>query len=94
MASCAGCQADLSPLRAGERLPRLAACPRCHAELHACRQCRFYDAFARRCRNPHVDEPPADHERSNFCDYLEPGDPPPPPPAAGDAFEGLFGGRP
>ncbi len=91
MASCAGCQAELPALKAGERLPRLATCPGCHAELHACRQCRFYDSVARRCRNPHVEEPPANHERANFCDYYEMGDPPPPPRSARDPFGDLFG---
>ena len=73
------CQADLSAPKTGERLPRLAECPACHAELHACRQCRSWDAAARLCRNPHVDEPPRDPERSNFCDYYEMGDGAPPP---------------
>lgn len=93
MTHCAGCQAELPDLKSGERLPRLATCPRCHAELHACRQCRHYDHVAPRCRNPHVDEPPKDPDRANYCDWFEPGEPPPPAPPGRDAFDSLFGSR-
>ena len=92
MARCAGCQAELPPPRRGEPLPRLATCPACHAELHACRQCRSHDAGARRCRNPHVDEMPTDQERSNFCDYFELLETPPAPPGGRrNPLDDLFG---
>ena len=71
--------------------PRLAECPACHAQLHACRQCRSWDADARKCRNPHVDEPPKDAERANFCDYFEMGDPGAPGKDARKALEDLLG---
>ena len=96
MPRCAGCQAEVPQPRPGDPLPRLATCPACHAELHACRQCRFHDALARRCRNPHVDEAPKDPDRSNFCDWYEMGDPaaaaPGSTPEARKAFEDLLGG--
>ncbi len=88
---CAGCQAELPPLAHGERLPRLASCPKCHAELHACRQCKSYDAHLRLCRNPHVDEMPLNHENANFCDYYAPGEPPVPSPKGTSALDDLFG---
>ena len=91
MSRCAGCQADLSSQRYPERLPRLAECPACHAQLHACRQCRSWDPDARKCRNPHVDDPPKDAERANFCDFYEMGDPGAPRKDARKALEDLLG---
>lgn len=57
-------------------------CPHCHADLHACRQCAFYDTSAAKdCREPMADEV-TDKERANACDYFRPS---PGPPGAGDA---------
>ncbi len=50
---------------------RLAHCLRCTADLHACRQCFWYDArVAKQCREP-MAEWMADKEKSNFCDYYK-----------------------
>ena len=53
-------------------LSRFAECKACHAPLHVCRQCEFYDtSVANACREP-VAEPVKDKERANFCAYLRP----------------------
>jgi hypothetical protein len=47
-------------------------CRACHAELHVCRMCRFFDTRkANQCAEP-VAEPVHDKERANFCGYFEP----------------------
>ena len=51
---------------------RVAECPRCHADLHVCRMCEFFDPGVRQgCREP-VAEEVSDRERANFCGYLAP----------------------
>lgn len=53
-------------------LSRTAACRACHAELHVCRMCEFYDTSkAKACREP-VAEPVADKTRANFCGWFRP----------------------
>ena len=45
-------------------------CPFCHADLHACCACRFYEKGVHNdCRETSA-EFTADKERSNFCDYF------------------------
>jgi ribosomal protein L40E len=51
-------------------LSRFAECKSCHASLHVCRQCEFYDtAYAKHCREP-IAEEVKDKTRANFCDYF------------------------
>lgn len=51
-------------------LSRFAECKACHAALHVCRMCEFYDtSVAKSCREP-VAEEVKDKTRANFCDYL------------------------
>ena len=65
--TCAGCGADLGR---PERVGRRDTCPRCDADLHACRQCRFHDSRAAdECREPQA-ERVVDKTRANFCDYV------------------------
>jgi hypothetical protein len=53
-------------------LSRFSECKSCHAPLHVCRQCEFYDAgVANSCREP-IAEPVQDKTRANFCAYLRP----------------------
>jgi ribosomal protein L40E len=53
-------------------LARLAECPACHADLHVCRLCEFYDpGVANSCREPIADVV-KDKERANFCGYFQP----------------------
>ena len=45
-------------------------CPLCHADLHVCRACEFYESGAHNdCRESSADMV-TDKERSNFCDYF------------------------
>jgi hypothetical protein len=66
---CGSSLADLTlPLR------RLEECRACHAELHVCKLCEWYDtAVAKHCREP-IAEEVKDKERANFCDYFKPRD--------------------
>ena len=53
-------------------LSRFAECKACHAPLHVCRQCEFYDiSVANACREPIADAV-KDKTRANFCAYLRP----------------------
>lgn len=53
-------------------LGRLAQCKACHAYLHVCRMCIFFDkTVSKQCREP-VAEEVKDKTRSNFCGYLQP----------------------
>lgn len=55
-----------------QRVGAREACPRCDADLHACRNCRFYDPS----KNNQCAEPQAewvrDKEAANYCDYFQP----------------------
>ena len=65
--SCAACRGDLGR---PERVGRRDVCPHCGVDLHACRQCRFYDRrAAHECRESAA-EPVRDKARSNFCDWF------------------------
>jgi hypothetical protein len=72
--TCAGCGADLGRL---ERVGRRDDCPHCHADLRACRHCRFYaPGLADGCREPQAERVP-DKTRANFCDYFAAAETPP-----------------
>jgi len=67
---CWKCGASLE----SEPLPlaRLAECPACHADLHVCRLCEFYDpGVANSCREP-IAETVNDKAHANFCGYFQP----------------------
>jgi len=52
-------------------LSRLATCAACHAELHVCMLCRFYDTSrANHCQEP-IAEPVKDKRRANFCELFQ-----------------------
>ncbi len=68
-AICWKCGAALTELLLP--LPRLAECSTCHAELHVCRSCIYFDTrVANQCREP-VAEPVSDKTRANFCGYFQ-----------------------
>ncbi|MFB3923775.1 MAG: hypothetical protein ACE145_18780 [Terriglobia bacterium] len=56
----------------GSRVGRRDTCPRCDADLHSCRNCRFYDPS----KNNQCSEPQAewvrDKEAANLCDFYSP----------------------
>ncbi len=61
-------------LASGERIGFRDSCPTCHADLHVCRNCLYYDAAAyNECRESSA-ERVSDRERANRCDYFAPGD--------------------
>jgi len=52
-------------------LQRLDECRQCHAELHVCKMCEFYNVtVAKQCREP-IAEEVRDKERANYCDYYK-----------------------
>jgi hypothetical protein len=61
-------------LRIDGPVGRRTTCPECDADLHACINCKFYDASsAHECREPHA-EHYLDKEASNACDLFLLGD--------------------
>jgi hypothetical protein len=63
---CHRCDAEISQERVGAR----DVCARCHAYLHCCRNCDFYEPGAHNdCREPNA-ETVADKEQGNFCDFF------------------------
>jgi len=65
MTCCHSCN---NPVDAGGRIGRTDTCPHCDADLHCCRNCRFYDAGSyNQCREPQADRV-VDKESANFCD--------------------------
>lgn len=53
-------------------LSRMAECPSCKAELHACRLCQFFDArTTRQCSEIRAEEV-INKEHANFCDWFKP----------------------
>jgi hypothetical protein len=53
-----------------ERIGRRQTCLHCDADLHCCRNCRFFDMSAHnQCREPQA-ERQVDKERGNFCEYF------------------------
>ena len=73
-------------------------CPLCHADLHVCKACDFYESGAHNdCRESSA-EFVSDKERGNFCDYFRASkkiaasaDGNDKAAAAKDAFNALFG---
>jgi ribosomal protein L40E len=93
---CWRCGASLATLSLP--LGRRDECPECHAELHVCRLCAFFDPrVAKQCREP-VAEEVMDKERANFCGYFEPRpgayEAKPSSTPARAELEALFGGKP
>ena len=56
-----------------DKVGRRDECSKCMADLHACKNCRFYDPSAyNECKETSADVV-REKEESNFCDYFEPG---------------------
>lgn len=72
---CWRCGGDLSNVvRSHERQPieRLAQCKACHADLHVCKMCRFYNPRVTEKCDHEIAEPARDLELANFCQYYKP----------------------
>jgi hypothetical protein len=53
-----------------EKPARSDECPLCHADLHVCKACEFYESGAHNdCRETSADMV-TEKERANFCDYF------------------------
>ncbi len=67
MKTCFTCKKELS---LGREIGRRDECPHCHADLHCCLTCRFYDRSApKQCREPQA-ELVREKEKANFCDFF------------------------
>ncbi len=67
---CWRCGASLTELTLP--LERRDECPACHAQVHVCKLCEFYEPkVAKQCREPIADEV-KDKDRANFCGYFQP----------------------
>lgn len=65
---CFSCNKSLN--LTGE-ISRREECPSCHADVHVCKNCHFYDRSAyNECREPQADVV-REKDRSNFCDYFQ-----------------------
>ena len=71
-------------------------CPLCHADLHVCKACEFYESGAHNdCRESSA-EFVSDKDRGNFCDYfraskkITPGEDTSKADKAKAAFDALF----
>ena len=65
------CHACGREIRVLGKVGRTAECSECGADLHCCRNCRFFDTgVANQCREPNA-EYVSDKAGANFCDYFE-----------------------
>lgn len=68
--NCFSCGKELNfPLGVGRR----DECEHCRADVHVCKNCRFYDAKAyNECREPSA-EVVREKDRANYCEYFQAG---------------------
>ena len=65
-ARCANCGAVLAP-----GFDATSTCPKCNAELHCCKQCRFFDSGAQfECTQP-IPERITPKDGKNNCKFYE-----------------------
>jgi LSD1 subclass zinc finger protein len=68
---CHQCRKPVA-LPLGARIGRRDECPHCHASLHCCLNCQYYDTLVHHeCREPQADWV-RDKSAPNFCDYFGP----------------------
>ena len=66
MPECFFCGNPIDPLaKVGMR----DECPRCHRDLHICKNCRHYDPSAHNQCREHIAEYIPDREKANFCTF-------------------------
>lgn len=64
------CHACRKELLLDKKIGRRDECPFCHADLHCCLNCKFYERTAsKQCREP-VAEPVKEKQKANYCDYF------------------------
>ncbi len=65
------CHACRKELLLDVKIGRRDECPHCHADLHCCLNCNFYERTAsKQCREP-VAEPVKEKAKANYCDYFK-----------------------
>jgi len=68
MKACHKCRKELS---IGPRVGRKDECSHCHADLHCCLNCKFYDRSApKQCREP-MAELVREKDKANYCDFFQ-----------------------
>lgn len=53
-----------------EKIARTTECPLCHADLHCCKNCRFYSLGSHFDCKETVEELVLDKDKANFCDFF------------------------
>ncbi len=68
--NCYKCGTEVEVLQGGA-VSRRDECSKCKADLHCCRNCKFYDLTAyNECREPEA-ERVVEKDKPNYCDYFE-----------------------
>jgi hypothetical protein len=68
--SCFNCGQTIHVL-GGTKVLKNDTCSKCNADLHCCRNCRFFDpAVSNQCLETQADWVPT-KDRRNYCDYFE-----------------------
>ena len=94
MMNCYSCRNEIEVATIPRRTD---TCPNCHAYIHCCWSCRYFDSGKHnQCAEPQA-EYQSDKGAANFCEYWEPGDqaggrarPIASPDKARKDFDGLF----
>ena len=69
--SCFSCGQTVQAL-GGVKIMKNDTCAKCSADLHCCRNCRFFDpGVSNQCRETQA-EWVRTKDRRNYCDYFEP----------------------
>jgi len=69
--SCFQCGHSIQLLTA-QKVLKSDVCPKCNADLHGCRNCRFFDpSVHNECRENQA-EWVRYKDKANYCDYFEP----------------------
>lgn len=64
---CWKCKKEIGELT----VSRSTECPSCKADLHVCKACKFFSPGNHYDCKETVEDPVADKERSNFCDWFK-----------------------
>ena len=65
------CHACGKEFATGREIGRKDECPFCTADLHCCRNCRFFDRSAsKQCREP-IAELVREKDKANYCDLFQ-----------------------
>ena len=91
---CWKCGTETEEISAVRKVLRTDTCSKCDSDLHACKNCQFYDRqYHNECRETQA-EWVSDKERSNYCDYFAPSNRPrgATPKSSTDQVKSIFDG--